>query len=261
MDELDSKIRVLVVDDSAVMRKIIISALEKESSIEVVGFAANGLQAIDSVRNLKPDVLTLDIEMPVMDGLTATKFIRNKMEEPSKSVKIIAMTANVLQEDVQQYLDAGMDAYVSKPFHVDELLLKMHEVMGNTTTTNNKKQNPMPEEKPLPETVTDRMFLKQFTGGKPDKMQKYISMFLDNAPKLLASIDTAMDAKDYPSVKIAAHSLKPQLSYMGVKEEVSNILLIEQSAGSSSQQDKLPELIKLLKRVCAKAFEELKNIE
>jgi len=92
-----------------------------------------------------------------------------------------------------------------------------------------------------------------------EKQQKYIGMFLENAPKLLASIDRAMVNKDYPAVKIAAHSLKPQLSYMGVKEDASNIFLIEQSAGASAHFETLPALIANLKHLCAKAFEELKQ--
>lgn len=70
------KVRVLVVDDSAVMRRIISSALQKDLAIEVVGFAANGFQAIEGVKNHSPDVMTLDIEMPEMDGLTALREIR-----------------------------------------------------------------------------------------------------------------------------------------------------------------------------------------
>ena len=70
------KVRVLIVDDSAVMRKIIASALQKDPAIEVVGFAANGLQAIEAVKTFSPDVMTLDIEMPEMDGLTALREIR-----------------------------------------------------------------------------------------------------------------------------------------------------------------------------------------
>jgi two-component system chemotaxis response regulator CheB len=113
MDELDSKIRVLVVDDSAVMRKIIINVLEKESSIKVIGFAANGLQAIDSVRNLKPDILTLDIEMPVMDGLTALKEIRKE----NRSLPII-MFSTLTHKGAQaavMALTAGASDYVGKP--------------------------------------------------------------------------------------------------------------------------------------------------
>jgi len=85
-------------------------------------------------------------------------------------------------------------------------------------------------------------------------------MFMENATKLLASMDHALAAKDYGAIKIAAHSLKPQLSYMGVKEEVSHIFMIEQSAGSSAHYESLREEIIALHRICNKAFEELKEI-
>jgi HPt (histidine-containing phosphotransfer) domain-containing protein len=90
-------------------------------------------------------------------------------------------------------------------------------------------------------------------------MKKYINMFLDNAPKLLDNIDKALAIKDYPTIKIAAHSLKPQLSYMGVKEEVSKIFMIEQSAGEAAHFGTLPILIRNLNLLCNKAFIELKN--
>ena len=226
--------------------------------------AINGQDAVDRVRKTLYDVILMDIQMPVMDGLTATLLIRNQLPEPYRHTKIIAMTANVLQEDVNQYFDAGMNAFISKPFHEDELLLKMDSVMGNTPTFVNNKTNTnnnVKEEAPpnLPDKVTDMQFLKQLTNGNEEKMKKYINMFLDNAPKLLENIDKALVIKDYPTIKIAAHSLKPQLSYMGVKEEVSKIFMIEQSAGEAAHFGTLPILIRNLNLLCNKAFSELKN--
>lgn len=90
-------------------------------------------------------------------------------------------------------------------------------------------------------------------------MQKYINMFLDNAPRLLQNIDDALASGDYASLKIAAHSLKPQLTYMGVKEEFSHILLIQQTAGEAVYTHRLPPLVANLHRVCDKAFEELRT--
>jgi CheY-like chemotaxis protein len=130
-------------------------------------------------------------------------------------VKIIAMTANVLQEDVQQYLDAGMNAYVAKPFKPEELLRKMGSVLPQAPM---QPEQPKVTEEPLnsmPEYVTDRAFLRQFTGGKTDKMEKYIGMFLENAPRLLRNIDDAFAAGDLPALRIAAHSLKPSLLIWG----------------------------------------------
>jgi HPt (histidine-containing phosphotransfer) domain-containing protein len=170
-----------------------------------------------------------------------------------------------MQEDVQGYFDIGMNAYVSKPFNADELLLKMDAVMGNSPAVGkNKKEHEPPAKKqrtfpPLPEQVTDMQFLKQFTGGNLEKQKKYVGMFLENAPKLLKNIDNALIAKEYAAIKIAAHSLKPQLSYMGVKEDVSNIFLIEQSSGESAHYDSLPDLVSHLNHLCNKAFEELRK--
>ncbi len=258
-----NKLKVLLVEDNEFNRMVAEDTLKETIPGIQLHMAVNGLEAVDRLRNEMFDVVLMDIQMPVMDGVTATRTIRTTLSAPAKNVKIIAMTANVLQEDVQAYFDAGMNAYVSKPFNTDELLLKMDTVMGNIApVSSNAPQEKKKEERAfpaLPEHVTDMNFLKQFTGGNPEKVQKYVGMFLDNAPKLLDSIDKAMEAKDYKAIKIAAHSLKPQLSYMGVKEDVSNIFLIEQSSGESAHYESLPELIGNLKRLCTKAFEELRN--
>ena len=107
------KVRVLIVDDSAVMRKIIASALQKEPSIEIVGYAANGLQAIEAIQTCNPDVVTLDIEMPEMDGLTALREIRKE----NKYLPII-MFSSLTHKGAQAAviaLTAGASDYVGKP--------------------------------------------------------------------------------------------------------------------------------------------------
>lgn len=107
------KVRVLVVDDSAVMRKIIASALQKDPAIEVVGFAANGLQAIDAIKSHSPDVMTLDIEMPEMDGLTALREIR-KTNKYLPIIMFSSLTHKGAQAAVMA-LTAGASDYVGKP--------------------------------------------------------------------------------------------------------------------------------------------------
>lgn len=85
-------------------------------------------------------------------------------------------------------------------------------------------------------------------------------MFLDNGPKLLQKIKSALQEQDYESLKVAAHSMKPQLSYMGIKEEISNIFLIEQSAGQTAHRENLAQLVTHLEYLCAKAFTELEAV-
>ena len=111
--ETGAKIRVLVVDDSAVMRRIIATALSKHPQLAVVGYAANGLQAITRVRELQPDVLTLDMDMPELDGLGALREIR----KGSPHLPII-MFSTLTQPGAPASalaLAAGASDYVCKP--------------------------------------------------------------------------------------------------------------------------------------------------
>lgn len=268
MREELAQLKLLLAEDNEFNRMVAEDTLKELLPAIHIDVAVNGKEAVEKVETGRYDIVLMDIQMPVMDGVQATKEIRKNLPEPQNATRIIAMTANVLQEDVQKYFDTGMNAYVSKPFQPDELLLKMASVMESgpdkvsaTDTDEAPKAKEQTALKPLPAQVTNMQFLKQFTGGKPEKMDKYKAMFMENGPKLLAKIDDGLEKKDYPSVKIAAHSLKPQLSYMGVKEEVSNIFLIEQTAGQEAHFDRLPALVEQLHRVCDKAFEELKAIE
>jgi CheY-like chemotaxis protein/HPt (histidine-containing phosphotransfer) domain-containing protein len=262
-------IKLLLVEDNEFNQMVAEDTLKEILPNIKIDISVNGEEAVARVKSGQYDIVLMDIQMPVMDGLEATKAIRTTLAAPAKDIKIIAMTANVLQEDVKHYFEIGMDAYVSKPFQTEELLLKMAGVLadrmktvGAQPTTSVKPEamtQPKKEElPPLPEVITDMNFLRQFASGNEDKMRKYKNMFLDNAPKLLSNIDKAMADKDFTAIKIAAHSLKPQLSYMGVKEEVSHIFLIEQTASEAGHYDRLQPLIDNLNRVCEKAFGELR---
>lgn len=105
--------------------------------------------------------------------------------------------------------------------------------------------------------VTDLSFLKNFTGGDNEKIKKYVSMFLSRAPEQLKAINTDLAAADYTSLRVNAHSLKPQLAYMGIKSLEQDILNIEQYAGSETNIDKLPELVKKVNDTLQQAFQEL----
>jgi len=111
--KFEDKIRVLIVDDSAVMRRIIMNSLMKHPEIEVVGTAANGLLAIDAINRSNPDIVTLDVEMPEMDGITALREIRK-----IHPVLPIIMFSSLTQRGAKATMDAltyGASDYVGKP--------------------------------------------------------------------------------------------------------------------------------------------------
>jgi len=107
------KIRILVVDDSVVIRRFITHALSEDPAFEVVGFAANGILALQKAAELKPDVITLDIEMPEMDGLTTVR----KLREASCKAYVI-MCSTLTSRGAASTIDAlvfGANDYVTKP--------------------------------------------------------------------------------------------------------------------------------------------------
>jgi HPt (histidine-containing phosphotransfer) domain-containing protein len=99
-----------------------------------------------------------------------------------------------------------------------------------------------------------------FAGQDKAKQKKYIQIFLQNAPKLLEQIEQGLVDKNYESIKIAAHSLKTQLNYMGVKEELSHIFEIEQLSKNAHRHEELTQLTKQLGVVCKAAFAELEQL-
>lgn len=111
--EENKKIRVLIVDDSSVMRRIIATALAKHGQLEVAGYASNGLQAVARTQELQPDVVTLDLEMPELDGLSTLREIR-KANPSLPIIMFSTMTHRGAQATVMA-LTAGATDYVAKP--------------------------------------------------------------------------------------------------------------------------------------------------
>lgn len=117
-------IRVLIADDQRPFAAMLETTLADHEDVEVVGRAANGQQAVDLAAELEPDVVLMDITMPVLDGLEATRRIRALPGERA-AIPIVAITANAMKGDDQLCLDAGMDDYVSKPIDRARLLSKV----------------------------------------------------------------------------------------------------------------------------------------
>ncbi|WAH36477.1 protein-glutamate methylesterase/protein-glutamine glutaminase [Alicyclobacillus dauci] len=118
------KIRVLVVDDSLFMRTFITRMLQEDQDIEIVGTAANGVQAVELVKQLRPQVVTMDIEMPVMNGLDALKRIMD--ECPTSVIMLSTLTAEGADLTVQA-LQCGAIDFLKKPANVPTKMLDVKE--------------------------------------------------------------------------------------------------------------------------------------
>jgi two-component system chemotaxis response regulator CheB len=121
-----SKIKVLVVDDSAFMRKVIKDLLQTDANLEVIGTARNGQDALDQLPKLQPDVVTLDVEMPVLDGLDTLKEIVEKYKLP---VIMLSSTTSVGAENTLIALERGAFDFVAKPS--GSISLDLHKVQSD----------------------------------------------------------------------------------------------------------------------------------
>lgn len=108
--------------------------------------------------------------------------------------------------------------------------------------------------------VTDLSFLKTFTNGDAVKMKKYIGMFLQGAPHMITQMDDCYSSGNWESLKVTAHSLKPQVGYMGMKQLEQTIKDIEYMATHETERIQLREKMDYFKGECAKACEELNAV-
>lgn len=113
-------LRLLVVDDHPVVRNGLTGMLASQPDFTVVGEAADGAEAVAAVGTLRPDVVLMDLRMPVMDGLTAIREIRK--DPKFKGLPIISVTAKAMRDDQELCIQAGANDYLAKPLEVDRLL-------------------------------------------------------------------------------------------------------------------------------------------
>ena len=129
LEEARRALNILLAEDNLVNQKLAVALLKKQG--HQVTVAVNGAEAVKMSAAQPFDLILMDLQMPVLDGLAATKAIRQREAEGGKYLPIVAMTANVLAGDRERCLAAGMDGYVSKPIRLDELLAAVAACVKN----------------------------------------------------------------------------------------------------------------------------------
>jgi CheY-like chemotaxis protein len=122
------RLKILLSEDNLVNQKLAVRILEKRGHEVVV--AANGRQAIETYEREWFDLILMDVQMPEMDGIEATRYIREREKERGGHIPIVAMTAHAMKGDRERCLEAGMDDYVSKPIKPEQLFSVIDEVVA-----------------------------------------------------------------------------------------------------------------------------------
>ncbi|MFP3868839.1 MAG: response regulator [Desulfobacteraceae bacterium] len=197
-------LQILLAEDNAVNQKVALRLLERLGyRADVV---ANGLEALEAVQRQLYDVVLMDVQMPEMDGLEASRRIKQS-KQSARAPRIIALTADAMPGDREKCLAAGMDDYITKPIHVEALVAALARV----------RPQPEPEEmEPEASTVID---LKQFEEFRStmgaDFIGEILAVFSEDAPGLLQNLQQARADNDSERFRRAAHSLKSNSAAFG----------------------------------------------
>jgi CheY-like chemotaxis protein/HPt (histidine-containing phosphotransfer) domain-containing protein len=195
--------RVLVVEDNPTNQRVIVLRLKKLGcSVDV---AQNGAEAVDLAATNSYDVILMDCQMPVMDGLEAAENIRRR---GGRRVPIIALTANVMDGQRERCLQAGMDDYLAKPVGNDELAAKLRKWMTSVAEPAGDTQ---PDAKA---DASARVELGHFLQGlrgagiEGEEIEGLLDSFLESSSGLIERLESAIGSRNGPVAASAAHSLK-----------------------------------------------------
>ncbi|MGR7921358.1 response regulator [Zobellella denitrificans] len=212
--------RVLLVEDGLTNQRVAMDLLHQRG--HQVKLAENGEEAIAAVAQDNFDVVLMDIHMPVMDGLAATRAIRVREAEQGGHVPIIAMTASATKEDRERCLAAGMDDYVTKPFRAAELYAAVEQKAVMAAGRSGPPQAPVaaakaPEIAETPDTgaILDWDDALSRLEGNTALLAEMAGLFLQEAPGLLRAMTEALARQDAAELRRAAHTLKGSAQIVG----------------------------------------------
>jgi len=239
-------LRILLAEDNAVNQKLALRLLAQMGYRADV--AANGLEAVQSVQRQPYDVVLMDVQMPEMDGLEATRRIRAG-GTPHGQPRIIAMTANAMQGDREACLGAGMNDYVAKPIRVDVLIEALRRAIPHGPAgSSGEGGREMP-----PEIIDTSVFRELCESAGADFARELIDTFAEEAPGLVAELRAAHSAGDAESFRRTAHSLKSNALTFGASGLAQHARALEQAglpddpAGIEELATELAEALHALK--------------
>jgi len=226
--EIKTSLRVLVAEDNPVNQVLARALLEQQG--HHVTLANHGGEALSALQNATFDLILMDMQMPEMDGLQATRCIRTLEQVSGLHIPIIAMTANALTGDRERCLDAGMDAYVAKPVKPNVLFQTMDEVLGRLPP---QTVSGMPSTNSVPLTAPSDIFdLRDAASRLNDDMallRQVGEMFLANWSDNRARLLDALAQQDQPTLHREAHTLKGLLATFSAKRALPMALALEQN--------------------------------
>lgn len=210
--KFDSKAKILVVEDSELNIKLILNIFKNANlSCDI---AVNGKEAIESFKSGKYDIILMDCELPEVDGYEATRKIR-ELEGRSEHIPIIAMTANVLNEDKQKCYDAGMNDYLSKPINIKDFYDKIAKYIEIESVSNSEKELLNEEDSNL--IIKKIMQDLEFSLEEANEM---LSKYLEIMPKKISELQQELNNDNFSDMSQIVHKIKGSSANLRISKMV-----------------------------------------
>jgi len=227
-------LKILVAEDTLFNQKFIQRLLDRWNHQFTI--VRDGRQALDALKNESYDIVLMDVQMPNLNGLEATKAIRIEEQQSKAHIPIIAMTAHAIKGDRERCLDAGMDEYVSKPIDSDKLFNAIERLTGDQGKPGTTED--------LAPGIDQELLLKAFDGDW-DFLKEVVDIFLSDYPGLLDNLRRAHKDGESDTLMRAAHSLKGMLKNFQA-DSAAEIAFDLEKKGREDTFDGVPKAIENL---------------
>jgi len=241
---------ILVTDDNDMNRLVAATILENYGATIIE--ATNGEEAVLLLGNNKIDLVLMDIQMPVLNGYDATRFIRKS----GNTIPVIALTANAIKGENEKCLQAGMNDYIAKPFNEDAFLKKIaHWLQTEMTASDNL---PISEQSNN-EMLYDLSALQEISRGNQAFIEKMVKLFCEQSPAMVEQIKEAYSNDKLEAMGAVAHKLKPSIDNLKIISLKQVIRSIEKAGKENNKTEEVASQIQLTEEVINKTIKKLKQ--
>ena len=226
-----------------------------------VTIANNGFEALDLLSNNPFDCVLMDIQMPGMDGIQTAMQIRKMRDDGKASIPIIALTANVHDDDIEKYKEAGMNDFLAKPFDESGLLTVICRNQRHSADRGEKQSLKSNEQISPMHSIKlyDLSMVQSVSGGDNGFIKKMIHLFIETVPQNVEELTKALITENWEHLGKMAHKLKSTVDSMGIKSIHSDIRTVEANAKEKKNLQDIPAQIKKIETVIVSCIEQLKE--
>jgi CheY-like chemotaxis protein len=225
-----------------------------------VDVAVNGKEALLLVQQNSYDLVLMDIQMPEMDGVEATRQIRLLKDTGKAGIRIVALTANALKGDRECFLEAGMDDYLAKPFTEPDLFQIIANNLTNVTTNHDALvvEIPRPVTQPTA-TLYNLAMVNSIAGGDDAFVKRMLQLFLDTIPPSLQEMQAETARQNWEQVSKQAHKMKSTIDSMGIVSLKETIRKIELNGKKGIETGLIPGQVNQVEAIMQQCMEQVRQ--